>query len=102
MFFALSLGFAGLFYLTDFARAHTAPQCAERLRVVEILGGKYGETRVGIGLASNASVMELYASSETGSWTVTMTTPDGMTCLMVSGQGFEALAEKMQAMGDPA
>jgi len=70
--------------------------------VVNTLAQKYGETRRSIGLAANNTVMELYASAETGSWTIAVTTPDGMTCLMASGQGYEPVAEKMPAKGDPA
>ena len=66
-----------------------------------MLATKYGETRRSIGLAANNTVMELFASP-TGSWTITVTLPEGMTCLMASGQGFETIAEERPAMGNPA
>lgn len=99
--FALSLGFAALIHATQTVHAQTAPNCATRAQVVDVLTAKYGETRRSIGLAANNTVMELFASP-TGSWTVTVTLPEGMTCLMASGQGFETIAEELPAKGDPA
>lgn len=98
MLFALSLGFAGLILVTE-ARAST--QCAPRDQVIAHLGGTYSETRRGMGLAANNMVMEIYAS-DGGSWTIVVTTPQGMTCLVASGQGFESLAEELPARGAPA
>ena len=93
--FALSLGFGGLILATHHAFAQTNPQCAERDTVVAELASRYGETRHGIGIAANNAVMEVFASTETGSWTITVTLANGMTCLMASGQDYEALAEDL-------
>lgn len=74
-----------------------APNCARREQVVEQLANRYGETRQSIGLASNNAVMEVFASPETGSWTITMTLPSGLTCLLASGQAFERFIEQAPA-----
>lgn len=100
-FFALSLGFAGLILWTDAASAQN-PQCAPRADVVAHLGQKYSETRRSMGLAANSTVMEVYASEETGTWTITVTTPQGITCLIASGQSFEPVVEQQPAKGSPA
>lgn len=73
--------------------------CAPRETVLERLSGKYRETRRGIGLVQQGSVMEVFASDETGSWTITVTLPNGLTCLVASGQSYEALAEALPASG---
>jgi hypothetical protein len=65
--------------------------------VTALLADRYGETRRALGLAGEAAVMELYASGTTGTWTITMTLPDGRMCLMASGAGYEALTEKPPA-----
>lgn len=67
--------------------------CAPRVVVVERLEQKYGETRQAIGIGQQGMVMETFASDETGSWTITVTMPTGMTCLMASGQAYESVAE---------
>ncbi len=70
-------------------------QCAPRAEVVQRLAEVYGETRQSIGLAQQGAVMELFASDTAGSWTITETLPNGLTCLVASGQAFEALAEAL-------
>ena len=84
------------------AHAETAV-CADRDTIVERLETQYGETRQAIGLASASQVMEVFASAETGSWTITVTRPDGMMCLMAAGQHYERLEEELTpaVAGDP-
>jgi hypothetical protein len=43
--------------------------------------------------------MELYAADTTGTWTITVTLPDGQMCLMASGVGYEPVTEEMPARG---
>ena len=76
--------------------------CGPREVVVARLAEGYGETRQSIGLGANNAVVEVFASEETGSWTITVTTPNGMTCLVASGQAYEALAEALPAKGNDA
>ena len=99
MLFALSLGFAGLILATQAGFA--APRCAVRSTVVTELADRYRESRKGIGMAANNGVLEVFAS-DAGSWTITVTLPSGMTCLLATGQGWEALADELPARGDPA
>ena len=76
--------------------------CAPREVVVERLAEKYGESRQAIGIGQQGMVMETFASAESGSWTITVTMPTGMTCLMASGQSFEALAEAVPTVDNDA
>jgi len=69
--------------------------CAPRDMVIKRLAEKYGESRQSIGMGQQGMVMETFASGETGSWTITVTTPNGMTCLVASGQSYEVLAEAL-------
>lgn len=71
--------------------------CAPRDQVVAKLAERYGETRRSVGLGSDNAVMEVFASTETGSWTITVTSVTGLTCLIASGQAFEALDEALPA-----
>lgn len=99
--FALSLGFAGLILWSESASAQN-PQCAPRADVVAHLNEKFSETRQGMGLAANSTVMEVFASEATGTWTITVTTPQGITCLIASGQSYEPEDEQQPAKGAPA
>lgn len=84
------------------AAAQAARNCGPRDTVVERLADGYGETRKSMGLGSNNSIVEVFASSETGTWTITVTTPNGLTCLVASGQAFEELVEVLPAQGNDA
>jgi len=96
--FAFSLGFGGVVLATQVA--FSAPQCGSRDQVSALLSDRYGETRRALGLAGEAAVMELYASDTTGTWTITLTLPDGRMCLMASGAGYEAVTEERPARGE--
>lgn len=87
---------------TSQASAQNARNCGPRTAVVDRLANGYGETRQSIGLGTNNAVVEVFASQESGSWTITVTTPNGLTCLVASGQSFEAVAEALPAKGNDA
>lgn len=76
--------------------------CAPHAAVVENLSKKYGEARRSIGLDSRGALVEVFVSTASGSWTITLTSPQGTTCLIASGQSFETLAEALPAKGDDA
>lgn len=83
--------------------AAAAPKaCAPRDAIVERLAEAYGETRQSIGLGANNALIEVFASLDTGTWTITVTQPTGVTCLVASGQAFETLAENLPAKGNDA
>lgn len=63
--------------------------CAPRDIIVGRLADKYGETRKSMGLNQNNGVVEVFASSETGTWTILVTMPTGMSCLMAAGQDWQ-------------
>ena len=98
--FVLSFGFAALAFLATAARSEGA-QCAARDAVVERLASGYGETRRSVGLAGNA-VMEVYASDDTGTWTVLVTMANGMACLVASGDNYQAVTDAPPKPGDDA
>jgi len=64
-------------------------KCAPRDVVIQRLAEKYGETRQTIGLSSGDAIVELYASPSTGSWTIIVTRPDGISCLLAAGDALE-------------
>jgi len=42
-----------------------------------------------MGVSTNGSLVELY-TSENGTWTLMLTRPDGVSCLIAAGQNWEA------------
>lgn len=99
---ALYFGFALVALAATHAKAQPATNCAPRDVVVSRLGSSYGETRRSIGLGNNNSVVEVFASDTTGSWTITVTRVDGITCLVASGQAFDTLDDALPSKTDDA
>lgn len=97
-----ALGFGILALAADTGFAQTARNCAPRETVIERLAEKYGEARQSVGLGANNSMVEVFSSPETGTWTITVTMATGVTCLVASGQNFETLAEALPAKGNDA
>jgi hypothetical protein len=69
--------------------ASAQPACAPRDELIALLVSQYSETVVGAGIDTRGTFAEVYASPD-GSWTVVTTTPDGMSCMIASGQGWES------------
>jgi len=76
--------------------------CGQRETVVARLAEGYGETRQSVGIGANNAVVEVFASEETGSWTIIFTMPTGLSCLVASGQSFEEVAEALPIKGSDA
>lgn len=87
---------------TTLGTTAAASNCAPRDVVLDRLADRYGESRQSIGLGANNAVVEVFASTETGTWTIIVTTAQGLTCMIASGQAFETLAEAPPAPGTDA
>lgn len=93
--FLMPFGIAAMIMVAQNANAQTR-NCAPHQAVVERLAVQYGESRQSIGLGSDNSVVEVYASAETGSWTIVVTRPGGPACLVAAGQSYQQVAEVLQ------
>lgn len=60
--------------------------CLPRADLVERLEGRYDERLVGGGLQSPQQLLEVWASDQTGSFTVFVTRPSGKSCVIATGQ----------------
>jgi hypothetical protein len=97
----LALAAGALIALPQMAAAQST-NCAPRDRLVAHLADRFGEARQSIGLASGSRVVEMFASPDTGTWTLVMTTPDGRACIIGAGQAWERLDEEVTPAGQPA
>lgn len=69
--------------------------CASHAMVVERLASGYGESRQSMGMSADGTVVEVFASLDTGTWTITVTQAGGPTCLVASGQSFQVMADAL-------
>lgn len=79
-----------IFVATFFMAAPAFSQrvCGDRLKIIHYLSKDYKESQSGLGLASNGSVVELF-TARTGTWTMLITSPNGKTCIIGSGESWE-------------
>lgn len=63
-------------------------QCASTEDMQSQLTEAFHEEPVWVGLNAKGNLSAVWVS-ETGSWTFTVSTPDGRTCMMDSGQGWD-------------
>ena len=76
--------------------------CADRGQALNHLAVKYAEAPVAMGLASNGSVLEILTSRSGESWSILVTMPNGMTCLIASGENWEKVAPQTAGIDGPA
>lgn len=99
--FLLSFGIGAMLLAANHANAQ-ARNCAEHGTVVARLAEHYGESRQSIGLGHDNTLVEVFASMDTGSWTITVTTPGGPTCLVAAGQAFQQLNDALPGIAQGA
>lgn len=102
---ALSLGVAAILLSAGAMKAQSQGEnCAPHESVVAQLAEKYGETRQSMGLIQDNQVVEVFASLVTGSWTIIVTRPTGIACLVAAGESFELVKDGFDPtlLGDPA
>ncbi len=79
-----------------FGMAATAPpalagNCALRTEVIDRLQSKYSESLTAGGLQGTQNVqtmVEVWASEKTGTFTVILTSPQGISCVVATGTDF--------------
>lgn len=91
---ALGVGFA----LASSAAA-AQPQCNERAHVLDLLAKKYKEAPVAAGVTNSGGLVEVLTDAKGGTWTIIVTTPQGMSCLVAAGEGWRT--REQIALDDP-
>ena len=62
--------------------------CGDRAEIVARLESAYQEKVVAVGMAGTGNVVELFLSTR-GSWTLLLTQPIGISCLIAAGDNWE-------------
>jgi hypothetical protein len=94
MIYLMSFGIGAAMIGATQTQAQTRT-CADHGQIVERLAHHYGETRQSIGLSHDNMIVEIFASSDTGSWTITVTQAGGQTCLVAAGQAYQYVNEPL-------
>ena len=79
----------GTFLAAGGAHASDERMCAKRDEITALLGDRYDEAPRAMGVSeSGDAAFELYLSP-TGTWTITMTTSNNLTCVMAAGKHWQ-------------
>ena len=76
-----------------------AQTCGERSTLIANLFDRFGETRQSIALDRQNQAVEVFANHESGTWTITVTRPDGVMCMVAEGEAYQAISDPG---GEPA
>jgi len=71
--------------------------CYDRPDVLSALDGNFAEKPVSLGLSLDGRVVELLKSPG-GTWTIIMTAPDGVSCLVTAGKYWQNVDIKAQEL----
>ena len=82
--------------------ANAQSMCAKRDTMVGQLTSKYGESPQGSGLNSTTKMLEIWASTATGTWTILVTDPNGTSCIMAAGKDWYNFPAELNKAGAPA
>lgn len=76
-----------------------AALCGKRDDMIAPLVNKYQESRIGMGLVNDTSLVEVYSSESGGTWTIIVTTPDGRTCMVAAGKSWQEITPEPMTKG---
>lgn len=62
--------------------------CDIREKIIDTLINNYNEKQISTGLANSGNVIEIFGS-DSGTWTVLITSPNGISCMLASGKNWE-------------
>ena len=75
------------------AGAQTVDRSVPRAEVVKLLGDRYAEMPVSMGLAQNGGVVEVFTTHDGATWTIVLTMPNGNSRVIGSGESWTSVAE---------
>lgn len=74
------------------APALAFPACGKRDEVLGVLKDSYAEAATASGVADDGNLMEIVSSPE-GTWSLLVTRPDGVSCLIAAGERWKGLPQ---------
>jgi hypothetical protein len=75
--------------------SHAGPAfCAERAQIAERLESRYSEQLMAGGLQSQDGIIEVWTQPDGETWTILLTHPDGVSCVMATGTMWYTQAPK--------
>lgn len=89
--FSLAIGL-GIFACADMAQAQapaSQSRCGPHDALVKILHRNHGETRQALAVNHDGSLLEVFANTAEGNWTIVVTGTSGVSCIVALGSGYQ-------------
>lgn len=77
--------------------ANAQAVCAARQDMVDNLKQTYGEQQSSVGISRNGAMVEVF-TSPTGTWTIIITRPNGVSCLAATGQNWQQMERDVEEL----
>ena len=85
-----SLIVAGLLWIAAAPQAGAQTVCGDRTEMLERLAQEFAEAPQAVGLSQDGALVEVMVSPS-GGWTILVTYPKRPTCVVATGESWEAL-----------
>ena len=59
--------------------------------MLELLSKKYSEAPVAVGVTNNGGLVEVLSTGDGNTWSMIITSPQGMSCLVAAGEGWRLI-----------
>lgn len=78
----------GIIFGIIVAPVHAQSACGKRVDIVKMLASKYKEAPRVLAISGQSNLLEAYVSP-LGSWTILITNPQGLACIVAAGESWE-------------
>lgn len=92
----------GAAFLSMAPPAAASGPCAERERTLAYLADTFGEAPVVTATTESGATIEIVASRDGATWTLLVTVPGGLTCMVSSGQNLKTVPFDLPVPGRPS
>ena len=71
------------------AADQTPTACGPHTDVIKALGSKFHETQSATALTSAGTLLEVLTANDGATWTIIVSRPDGLSCVVAAGQNWQ-------------
>jgi hypothetical protein len=78
------------------------PTCMLTEELPSFLKEQFEEMPMARGVSEDGVLVTMFAATASSTWTITLTDPSGVSCILVAGTGFELTPEALARQSDAA
>ena len=78
------------------------PSCMLTEELASFLEEQFEEMPMARGVSEDGVLVTMFAATASSNWTITLTAPSGVSCILTAGTGFELTPEALVRQSDPA